>query len=167
MVYILTACSLVLSGYTMSKPLISATPFENETVLLSRYANTSADSTYLIFVFSYGCPHCWDATENINLYAKAKIVDRIIGISVENTKYSTAYYKYCKPAFEILNVSKDSISLFIKSIPIAFFIKNNQIQYIMPSQIHSPYTLKQFFPELLYPCLERNRFENMGKEIEF
>lgn len=151
-IYFISFLSIGLGGFTMNESLITDSPFEKQRVEntpLAKYINPSSDSTYLIFVFSYSCPHCWDATENIKNYLETKKVSRVIGIALGDKKSKEFYYSSLKPNFEVINSSRDSIRLLTKVIPTAFFIKNDTIQNVMQKTIYSPFTFKQLFPLLI------------------
>ena len=49
---------------------------------LNRFITTSPDSTYLIFAFSYTCPHCLNSIENLKEYEKSKTVDKVMNCHV-------------------------------------------------------------------------------------
>ena len=142
---------LILSGYTMNTPILSSVPFDNEKIEntpLAKYLKTSVDSTYLIFVFSYKCPHCWDATENIKSYKEQKIVDRIIGIAVGDSVAASTYGKTFNIDFKTITVSKDSMQPLAKAFPTVYIIKNNKIEYVMQQHIYNAYTFYKFYPDM-------------------
>lgn len=146
---IFISASLILSGFTMSEPIISSVPFENqriENTELAHYVNTSADSTYLIFVFNYKCPHCWDETENIKSFKEQKIVDRIIGITIDDSVAESNYKKSFNIDFTTINIPYNSIRSLIKIFPTAFIVKNNKVEYVMQKIIHNSFTFCSLYP---------------------
>jgi uncharacterized membrane protein YphA (DoxX/SURF4 family) len=147
-IYTASILAMGLGGFTMSSPLVTSTPFENQTIEktpLINYFKPNSDSTYLVVVFSYACSHCWDATENIKQYVEAKAVSRVLGIAFGNSPKQALYYSCFNPNFQIATVPADSITKLTQSFPVAFFIKNNKIQRVMKGTISSPHTLKHLF----------------------
>jgi len=150
-IFSITALSLSLTGYTMSESLITKTPLENqkiENTPLAQYIKTSPDSTYIVFVFSYNCPHCWDATENIKAYLTTKTVDRVIGVAVGNKATEKEYLINFNPNFNIVTVPYDSLKGVIFYAPTAFVIKNNVIVSVMQKTVYSPHTFKKNHPTI-------------------
>lgn len=148
-IFCITILSSIVAGFTLNEPFITSEPFLNkhiEETPLSNYIPTSKDSTYLIFVFSYSCSHCWNATENIKAYKENNIVDRIIGIALKDNPEKNFYHNSFHPNFEILTTSSDSMGLIVKSVPTAFFVKNNIIAPVIESDIPSPFTFKKIHP---------------------
>ncbi|PJB16626.1 MAG: hypothetical protein CO118_00085 [Flavobacteriales bacterium CG_4_9_14_3_um_filter_32_8] len=148
-IFCITILSSIIAGFTLNEPFITNEPFLNKPIQetpLSNYISTAKDSTYLIFVFSYNCSHCWNATENIKSYSENKLVDRIVGIAIKNNQKKNFYHDNLKPNFEILSTSSDSMGLIIKSVPTAFFVKNNIVTQVMTESIMSPFTFKEMYP---------------------
>jgi uncharacterized membrane protein YphA (DoxX/SURF4 family) len=48
---------------------------------LTQLVSMSPDSTYLIFVFSYTCPHCLNSIANLKEYESSGMVDKVIGLA--------------------------------------------------------------------------------------
>lgn len=148
-IFCITILSSIVAGFTLNEPLITNESFLTEPIQetpLASYIRTSKDSTYLIFVFSYSCSHCWNATENIKAYKENNIVDRIIGIALKDNPEKNFYHNSFNPNFEILTTSSDSMGLIVKSVPTAFFVKNNIIASVIEVEIPSPFTFKKIYP---------------------
>jgi len=148
-IFCVTIISSVIAGFTINEPFITNEPFLNKHIQetpLSNYVTSAKDSTYLIFVFSYSCPHCWDATENIKAYTENKIINRVIGVALENSPKKDFYHNNFAPNFEILTTNSESIKLLVKSIPTAFFVKNDTIKVVIQGEITSPFTFKETYP---------------------
>jgi uncharacterized membrane protein YphA (DoxX/SURF4 family) len=114
----------------------------NQTIL-SEYGNTSSDSTYVFYVFSYGCPHCWNSIENVKSYEKYGIVDRSILIATGTAQYKRNFYKYYKD-LDIKETTPEKVGEITDKVPIAFFVKNNTITKIIHSEMPSGYFLRSF-----------------------
>ncbi|MBD5184994.1 MAG: hypothetical protein HDS92_00105 [Bacteroidales bacterium] len=105
--------------------------------------DTSPDSTYLIAVFSYNCPHCINSFENLKHYAIINYVDKVIGLcSYEDVDYKENFWDFFKPNFPIIELSEEQLYDITDEYPISFFIKNDTIVKIIPGEIPSCYFLK-------------------------
>lgn len=81
----------------------------NETKL-AKYANTSKDSTYLIFCFSYTCPHCLNSIENLKQYEKTKTVDRLILIVSDSKKDREIFNENFQLDLPVISLPTDSLT---------------------------------------------------------
>lgn len=102
----------------------------NETVL-SKYADTSKDSTYLLFVFSYKCPHCIVSSFLLNKYVKNNTVDKVIGLTKGTRKEHKLYSKSVKPVFEYTILRQIEVREITNVFPVSFYIENDTIQFIV------------------------------------
>lgn len=138
-VFVIMAFTLVIgvgefiSGYTYTHPLsVDFTPQEFSPITqselgLDKIIHTSSDSTYLVFLFSYSCPHCINSVGNLMLYQSSGVVDRIIGItptpSVENDIVQSLF----PPSTEIHHISKEEMAKLTKELPMTLLIRNDSI----------------------------------------
>lgn len=127
------------------KPTTGKHRFQDENVTntaLSNYIKTSADSTYLVFCFSYTCPHCWNSIENLRQFIKDKTVDRVIAFGTGETNERNAFIKNFKPDFSITELPLKNISTLTEIFPTAFFIEQDTIKTVIQSVLPSPVTFK-------------------------
>lgn len=132
-----------MSGYTYKyeKPVKT---IKEKTVLNSKlndFINTSADSTYIVFAFSYTCPHCLNSIANLKEYAASGIADKVLGIALGNTDKSLWFKEKFKPNFSIKNYSTDLFRL-TKSFPKTYYIKNNTITMELSGELPCVYIFK-------------------------
>lgn len=120
-------------------------PIELSQHPLGNLVMTSADSTYMVTVFSYTCPHCLNSIGNMEQYEKFGLVDHTIGIALENTEAEKAFNEYFHTSFCIYNYSFDTISKLRVNFPTTFFIKHNYIIGVMSGEVPSAYFLRSMF----------------------
>lgn len=138
--------AFMVSGMTIVQPLFPQTTAVNTPVKeskLARYVNTSSDSVYLVFLFRYDCPHCWDASENVKRYKSAGLVDRIIALGTGSAEDRKIYEKQFSPEFEIRNTPFDTLLKITDALPTAFIIQHDSVKYVMKEPIHSPFTFNK------------------------
>lgn len=153
--FILTVMCLAIfvSGYTFRVSIFTKPSKLNERYLnkpvretnLAKFINTSKDSTYLVFIFSYTCPHCLNSIENLKQYERTKTVDRIIGLVAENEKDRLVFENSFEPNFGIQELSTESVKSLVEVVPTAFFIQNDTIKAIIPSSLPSYVLFKKFY----------------------
>ncbi len=144
-------CSLVLcafmSGYTSKALKIkSQKQFEPIPISNSELPNlisTSPDSTYLIFAFSYKCPHCINSISNLNHYEKSGIVNKVIALAVENKQLQNEFNDFFNPTFKIKHIEKQKLHKLTKAFPVAYFIRNDSIIDIVSGELPSAFLFKK------------------------
>ena len=76
-----------MSGYTFryvgkTKTLKEYQAKAIENTALKEFITTSKDSTYLVFAFTYSCPHCLNSIANLKEYEQSGVVDKVIGLAL-------------------------------------------------------------------------------------
>lgn len=107
--------------------------------VLKDFITTSKDSTYLVFAFSYTCPHCMNSIENLKQYESSGTVDKIIGIALDNPDAEKQFVKIFKPEFSIKNYPADTFRSLTNTYPKSFYIKNDSIIAILPGELPCSY----------------------------
>lgn len=111
---------------------------------LQKFIKTDRDSTYMVTVFSYTCPHCINSIGNIEQYERFGVVDAVIGLCVENTDAEAVFREKFQPKFRILNYPMDELSKLSYEFPISYIIRNDSITGMIPGEVPSAY----FIPSL-------------------
>lgn len=101
--------------------------------------DTSADSTYMVTVFSYTCPHCINSIGNIEQYERFGVVDRVIGVSVENPQAEVEFRRVFRPSFTILNHSIQEVAEITVNFPVSYFIKRDSVVGVITGEVPSAY----------------------------
>jgi len=109
----------------------------------SRGYTTSQDSTYLVFVFTYICPHCLNSIENLKQYEPAGIVDKVIGIALENSVAEKQFREVFKPEFQIKNYSSTILFHLTNTFPQTYYIKNDSIILVLSGELPCSYVFMQ------------------------
>ncbi|OQA98640.1 MAG: DoxX [Bacteroidetes bacterium ADurb.Bin217] len=105
----------------------------NHSLLYSPIANTFVanyvkpikEQSYIIFFFSYTCPHCIESIHNLQDYKKHSLVDTIIGFTYTNQKSKGLFMSFFNPDFTIYEIPKEELDEYIDAYPTSFFIKNH------------------------------------------
>ncbi|MDR0420001.1 MAG: hypothetical protein LBH30_00895 [Prevotellaceae bacterium] len=115
---------------------------ENST--LSEFLTLSKDSTYLVFAFSYSCPHCYNSIENLKEYERSGTVDRVIGLSfTADTSAMNRFYDMFNPNFQIINYHPKQLFSLTNQFPVAFYIGNNKVKMEIHGMLPCWYILLQ------------------------
>jgi len=93
---------------------------------LKDFIATSKDSTYLVFAFSYTCPHCLNSIANLKEYTKSGVVDKVIGLAFGDSISEKKFTETFEPNFPIKNYSNELLRL-TNNFPTVYFIRNDSI----------------------------------------
>jgi uncharacterized membrane protein YphA (DoxX/SURF4 family) len=139
---ILGSLSLTMSGFTMNSPLLFA---NTDKELLSQKVNNllqkklDNNKTYLIFIFSPKCTHCWNVSENIKKYKVSGHVDEIIGLTNSTDTVSIAHYsKALDINFKIEIVDREQLKKITTVIPFAFIMQGQKVINVLDKDIPHP-----------------------------
>ena len=103
----------------------------------------SVDSSYLVFAFSYTCPHCWNSIENLKQYTNMSEIDRVIGITPEDTVNSAVFMEEFNPQFSIYAMQPTTMTTLINVYPTAFYIKNGYIRHVFEGELPCSYFFRK------------------------
>lgn len=146
-VFLFTVVSALASGVSAPKSgWASQSPWIGQPIEqtpLRDFVRVHPDSTYLVFLFSYQCYHCWDATENVKAYQRTGAVDRIIawgiGTEAEREGYVRAFDLNFMPAV----VSWEKIKPLLGGrggVPQVYLIEKDTVSSWMQGEVPSPHT---------------------------
>lgn len=145
--------SIFLSGYTFRTPInlnfnrkqdIYLNKTISETKLIN-YLNASKDSTYLIFCFTYTCPHCLNSIENLKQYVNTNTVDKTVLIVGENEIAEEVFFENFTINVPIIKVPLDTLNVLAEVVPTAYYIQDNKIQKVIKSTLPSHYIFKKYY----------------------
>lgn len=105
---------------------------------LGEYITTSPDSTYFVFAFSYGCPYCQNSVANVNQYVTMGVVDKVIGLAVENPEGRERFDRLFDVDFEIQEISELQMMMLTNSLPTVFRIRHDSIVSSYSDMVLSP-----------------------------
>lgn len=139
-----TVASISISGTTLQQGFSSANQFEGELLAetpLAQYLPPSdfENKTALVFLFGYGCPHCWDNALNVNEYVKANAVDTVIGFGAGSIEHQNYFMQTFQPEFSVKTLQPNQLMQLTDKVPTAYFIENGKVILTLKSRILSPY----------------------------
>lgn len=110
---------------------------------LAKYLTTSADSTYLVFCFSYSCSHCWNSIENLRQYESSGAADRVVILASGKPSDKRFFMQNFKPGLNLKDLPADTLSKLINVFPTAFYIEHDSVKVIIETVLPSPVTFKK------------------------
>ena len=152
---------IFVCGFTFRTPQnfykVKQHPYLNKSVketILGNYLDTSKDRSYLIYCFSYTCPHCWNSIENYKSFKNSGVIDSVIAISFVRAD-TDMYFQERNVFNEIFGAdlvtyeitADEVIQTLIKSVPTSFYIESDTIRYVIESELPSPYIFREFIKE--------------------
>lgn len=93
---------------------------------LNRFITTSPDSTYLVFAFSYKCPHCMNSIANLKGYEPRGAVDKVIGLAMGDSVAAEIFTREFTPDFTVISVGKELTTL-THDFPRAYYISRDSV----------------------------------------
>jgi hypothetical protein len=137
MLCILCAVSFV-AGYTYVEQRRDATHYtakgqyagkDVSNSIFNEFSTFSKDSTYLVFVFSYSCQHCYNSVENLKEYEKSGIVDKVIALSfATDTSAVHRFHDIFNPDFNIKDYQPKQLFRLTNQFPTSYYISNNTVK---------------------------------------
>jgi hypothetical protein len=118
---------------------------------LHKYIHTVPDSSYMVFFYSYTCPHCWNSIENFKQFKNSMAVDSIISFVLVNADLndnieSKNLFIENFGDFGSSEVIDDSvISSFIKAVPTSFHIMNDTIKAVIEGELPHPFIFNKYY----------------------
>jgi len=129
-----------LNGFTGN----NYTQYQEKTIeenRLNEFISFSNDSTYLVFVFSYTCEHCLNSIENLKQYEKSGVVDKVIGLTWNDSIGEKNMRENFNPNFSITNYDPMTLFKITNRFPTAYYIKNNRIVLTIQGELPCSYVL--------------------------
>lgn len=110
---------------------------------LANHIECHPDSTYLVFAFSYGCPYCQNSIGNVKQYTEMHVVDRVIGLALEDSIAQARFERLFDVNFDIKQISQIDMVRLSTILPVTYMIRHDTII--------SQYTGMVISPALLIP----------------
>ena len=98
----------------------------------------SPDSTYAVYLFSFTCLHCQNYFANVEQYEQMQVVDKVIGIAIENTHAQERFERLYQPQIEILTISHNTMAGLTRHLPTLLIIRNGSIEKTEQGFVTSP-----------------------------
>lgn len=114
---------------------------------LRDFIETSSDSTYIVFVFSYTCPHCLNSIANLKEYKQAEIADNVIGIALGNDQEKEFFESRFNPNFNIINYHDELLEL-TDIFPKTYYIQNDTIVMELSGELPNVYLFTNYLKQI-------------------
>ena len=98
----------------------------------------SADSSYVVYLFSFTCAHCQNYFANVQQYQQMQLVDKVIGIAVEDAEEQARFERVYQPEIEILTIPHDTMASITGILPVALLIRGDSIENTQEGFVTSP-----------------------------
>lgn len=105
---------------------------------LNEIYSFNPDSTYIVYLFSFNCPHCQNSFANVQQFQQFKVADKVIGIAVEDQEAQKRFYRIYKPEIDIITIPKQQMEQITNQLPIGMSIRENSIKKAEVGFITSP-----------------------------
>lgn len=105
--------------------------------LLSIYP-FDADSTYVVYLFSFSCKHCQNYFANVQQYQTMHVVDKVLGIAIENEKAQARFNRLYQPQIEVVTIPNNDMAAMTNNLPTCLLIRGDSIRKTETGFITSP-----------------------------
>lgn len=122
-----------MSGYTARNLFKKQEPeafkeYSVEDSPLKDFVSFSNDSTYLIFVFTYSCPHCMNSIENLKQYEDSGVVDKVIALAMNDDTIAKKHFQNIfHPQFTIRDYPKNDLLKLTTRFPKTYYVRHNMV----------------------------------------
>lgn len=96
------------------------------------------DSTYVVYLFSFSCAYCQNSFANVQQYHQLHVVDKVIGIAIDNEKAKERFYRLYQPQIDIITIPNNTMAAMTNDLPLCLLIKEGQIKKTEGGFITSP-----------------------------
>lgn len=96
------------------------------------------DSSYVVYLFSFTCSHCQNSFANVQQFQQFNVVDKVIGISIQDQESMERFYRIYNPEIEIITIKKEEMQQITNQLPVVLFIKENSIVKSEIGRVTSP-----------------------------
>lgn len=138
--------SCFICGLSMGKsyklPKISSVKVTNSRYMMMEQLKDiypfQSDSSYVVYLFSFTCPHCLNSFANVQQFQQFNVVDKVIGISIREQEAMERFYSIYNPEIEIITISKEQMQKITNQLPIVLLIRDNSIVKTEIGRVTSP-----------------------------
>lgn len=138
--------SCFVCGLSMNKsyrlPKLSSSKLtNNRNTMMDKLTDVyhfESESSYVVYLFSFTCPHCQNSFANVQQFQQFNVVDKVIGISILNQEAMERFYRIYHPEIEIITISKEEMQEITNQLPIVLLIKGNAIVKTEIGRVTSP-----------------------------
>lgn len=110
--------------------------------ILGDYISLSSDSTYMVSIFSYDCPHCINSMGNLLQYKKSNYVDNVIGLCLMDSTKKEDFCHFFNPDFKIIELSESDFYKISDRLPVSFFVREDSIVKTIVGELPSGYFVR-------------------------
>ena len=120
---------------------------------LAQHVQTDSEKSYLLFFFSYSCPHCWNSIANFKDFERSMTVDSIFSFAFVDADMPKEFFEFRDEFADffgdirVREIVNDSIMLdLVPFVPTSFYIRNDTIRAVLEGTLPSPFTFRRFQP---------------------
>ena len=134
-------CGLSMNKSYRLPKLSSAKLTNNRNTMMDKLTDVyhfESESSYVVYLFSFTCPHCQNSFANVQQFQQFNVVDKVIGISIQNPEAMERFYRIYHPEIEIITITKEEMHQITNKLPTVLLIKGNAIVKTEIGRVTSP-----------------------------
>lgn len=106
--------------------------------MLKEILPLSADSSYVVYLFSYSCAFCQNSFANVEQFQSIKEVDKVYGVAIDNPDKEERFRRLYHPTIPIYNIHESTMNQIVAELPVLLLIKNGEIVNTEVGSLSSP-----------------------------
>jgi uncharacterized membrane protein YphA (DoxX/SURF4 family) len=134
-IYVIGSLSFCLAGSTLGMQLVDKSKIkvgdEVDATYLQEFQNIIGKGRSYVFIFSPGCGHCWNMTENVKTYKSIDTTNNVIGVTFPDED-TTKFMQEMRPNFKIFKYPTNELRNIFE-IPTFLVLENGRIIRIFKS----------------------------------
>lgn len=93
---------------------------------LDEHFSFDADTTYVVYLFSYTCSHCQNSYANVEQYQRLNLA-QVYGLAVANPEGRERFMRIYEPTIPISEIEEDKMSEISNALPVLLIIRNGEV----------------------------------------
>lgn len=144
-IILVAATSCFICGLAMRKsfalPNFSSVRRDTRTQTMEKLRKIysfDADSSYLVYLFSFSCVHCQNSFANVQQYEQLHVVNKVVGIAIEDSEAQTRFNRIYQPQIEMITISQGDMINITGQLPVCLLIEGDSITQVQSGFVNSP-----------------------------
>ena len=97
-----------------------------------------ADSSYIVYLFSFSCAHCQNSFANVQQYQQFGAADKVVGIAIDDEEAQARFNRIYQPIIDIITIPKDTMAQMTGQLPLCIAVREGKIVHVSSGFVTSP-----------------------------
>ena len=97
-----------------------------------------ADSSYIVYLFSFSCAHCQNSFANVQQYQQFGAADKVVGIAIDDEEAQARFNRIYQPIIDIITIPNDTMAQMTGQLPLCIAVREGKIVHVSSGLVTSP-----------------------------